>query len=106
MVDQRGFTLIEMLIVLFIISILILITVPNVTKHMSTIDNKGCEAYVHMVQGQVESYRIATNEIPTLDDLISRGYLKEGMNKCPNGVEIYIDSTGVVTLLKQRGEED
>lgn len=103
--DQRGFTLIEMLIVLFIISILILITVPNVTKHMTTIDNKGCEAYVHMVQGQVESYRIATNEIPTLDDLTTKGYLKEGMDKCPNGDQIQINSDGAVTLLKLSGEK-
>ena len=31
--NQKGFTLIEMLIVLLIISVLILITVPNLTKH-------------------------------------------------------------------------
>lgn len=51
---QAGFTLIEMLIVLLIISILILITIPNVTKHFATIDKKGCAAYITMVQGQVE----------------------------------------------------
>lgn len=44
--QQAGFTLIEMLIVLLIISILILITIPNVTKHFSTIDEKGCKAYI------------------------------------------------------------
>ena len=43
--NEKGFTLIEMLIVLFIITILILVTVPNVTKHFQTIDDKGCEAY-------------------------------------------------------------
>ncbi|NLY78916.1 MAG: prepilin-type N-terminal cleavage/methylation domain-containing protein [Lysinibacillus sp.] len=102
---QEGFTLIEMLIVLFIISILILITVPNVTKHMNTIDDKGCDAYVHMVQGQVESYRIAKNEIPTLNDLEREGYLKDGMNTCPNGNEIHIDADGTVTLGSIRGEE-
>lgn len=44
--QQAGFTLIEMLIVLLIISILILITIPNVTKHFATIDKKGCTAYI------------------------------------------------------------
>jgi len=44
--QQAGFTLIEMLIVLLIISILILITIPNVTKHFATVDEKGCKAYV------------------------------------------------------------
>ena len=50
--QQNGFTLIEMLIVLLIISILILITIPNVTKHFATIDEKGCAAYINMVQGK------------------------------------------------------
>ncbi|ETT82260.1 ComG operon protein 3 [Viridibacillus arenosi FSL R5-213] len=49
--QQKGFTLIEMLIVLFIITVLILIAIPNVTKHFSTVDDKGCKAYVSMVQG-------------------------------------------------------
>ena len=31
--NDKGFTLIEMMIVLLIISILILIAIPNVTKH-------------------------------------------------------------------------
>ena len=44
--QEKGFTLIEMLIVLLIISILILITVPNISKHFATIDKKGCDAYV------------------------------------------------------------
>jgi len=43
---QKGFTLIEMMVVLLIISVLILIAIPNVTKHSATIDDKGCEAYV------------------------------------------------------------
>lgn len=46
--QQAGFTLIEMLIVLLIISILILITIPNVTKHFATIDKKGCTAYISL----------------------------------------------------------
>lgn len=47
--QQAGFTLIEMLIVLLIISILILITIPNVTKHFATIDKKGCTAYIRII---------------------------------------------------------
>lgn len=96
--NQKGFTLIEMLIVLFIISILILITVPNVTKHMNSIDDKGCSAYLQMVQGQVESYRIDHKAIPTIADLMSEGYLKEDMDKCPNGKAISIDADGTVSL--------
>lgn len=43
--NEKGFTLVEMLIVLFIISILLLITIPNVTKHNQTIQKRAVKAY-------------------------------------------------------------
>ncbi len=61
--DEAGFTLIEMMIVLLIISVLILIAIPNVTKHSKSIDEKGCDAYVKMVQGQVEAYKMDKQNI-------------------------------------------
>jgi len=94
--QQAGFTLIEMLIVLLIISILILITIPNVTKHFATIDKKGCTAYISMVQGQVEAYRVDYMAYPTLEDLVAKGYLKENETTCPNKEEIVITHEGEV----------
>lgn len=47
--NQKGFTLVEMLIVLLIISVLIIVTIPNVTKHFASIDSKGCEAFVNKI---------------------------------------------------------
>ncbi|MGE6488439.1 competence type IV pilus major pilin ComGC [Paenisporosarcina sp. NPDC076898] len=90
---QKGFTLIEMMVVLLIISVLILIAIPNVTKHSATIDEKGCEAYIKMVQGQVEAYRIDEKSIPTIVELTTSGYLNEGETTCPNGKSIQIDAT-------------
>ena len=98
--DEKGFTLIEMLIVLFIISILILVTVPNVTKHFSSIDNKGCEAFKSMVQAQVEAYKIDYLEYPTLNQLEKAGYIEKDA-KCPNGKTVEIDTvTGKVSEKK------
>ncbi|MBD8026079.1 prepilin-type N-terminal cleavage/methylation domain-containing protein [Ureibacillus sp. Re31] len=95
---QDGFTLIEMLIVLFIISILILVTIPNVTKHFSSIDKKGCDAYVKMVQGQVEAYRIDHHTIPTMNELVEKDYINEGETSCPNGADVEIQSDGKVVV--------
>ena len=98
---QKGFTLIEMMVVLLIISVLILIAIPNVTKHSATIDEKGCDAYIKMVQGQVEAYRIDKKKIPTIDDLVQNDYLIEGETVCPNGDVVEIDSTGLVTAVTE-----
>lgn len=94
--NQDGFTLIEMMIVLLIISVLILIAIPNVTKHSATIDQKGCQAYVQMVQGQVEAYRIEIKAVPTITDLVNQKYLNADGIKCPNGKTIVI-TDGVVS---------
>ncbi|MER2153220.1 MAG: prepilin-type N-terminal cleavage/methylation domain-containing protein [Solibacillus sp.] len=49
MKNEKGFTLVEMLVVLLIISILILVTIPNVSKHFASIDEKGCDAYILVI---------------------------------------------------------
>ena len=98
--NQRGFTLIEMLIVMLIITVLIAIAIPNVTKQSSAVDEKGCKAYVQMVQGQVESYRMDMKAVPTLANLVTEGYLKTGETECPHGDAVNISVDGVVTSTK------
>ena len=91
MKNEKGFTLVEMLVVLLIISILILVTIPNVSKHFATIDEKGCNAYILMLQGQVEAYKLNNNVYPTsVSDLIDEGYVVEEELKCPDNTEIKI----------------
>ena len=98
MLNNKGFTLIEMLIVLLIISILILVTTPNVTKHFATIDQKGCDAYVAMVQGQVEAYKIDKMKFPNVSQLIQEGYIPTEEAKCPSGEAIIIREDGSVMV--------
>jgi competence protein ComGC len=98
MMNEKGFTLIEMLIVLLIISILLLITIPNIGKHESTIQDKGCQALQKMVQSQVESYKLdKDSNPPTLEDLKKDGYITT--YTCQNKKELgYDKTTGTVTL--------
>lgn len=95
--NQKGFTLIEMLIVMLIITVLIAIAIPNVSKQTTAVDEKGCTAFVQMVQGQVESYRMDERSVPTLAQLVSKDYLKADNQTCPNGDLIEISPEGVVS---------
>ncbi|MFS0689732.1 competence type IV pilus major pilin ComGC [Sporosarcina sp. 179-K 8C2 HS] len=93
--EEDGFTLIEMMIVLLIISVLVLIAIPNVTKHSKSIDDKGCEAFVKMVEGQVAAYKMEHHDNPSMQDLVDKKYLPEGA-KCPDGTEVLLEN-GEVT---------
>ncbi|ASS91899.1 MULTISPECIES: competence type IV pilus major pilin ComGC [Aeribacillus] len=94
--NEHGFTLVEMLVVLLVISILLIITIPNVMAHNKNIQNKGCEGLIDMVQGQVVAYEMEFHQTPTINDLITKGYLPNNSGKCPNGDEIEIDANGNV----------
>jgi competence protein ComGC len=93
--NEKGFTLIEMIIVLFVISILLLITIPNITSHNTVIKDKGCEALIKMVQAQVQVFEIEHDSIPTLEELKTGKYINT--DKCPGGNTIVINAaTGEV----------
>ncbi|MCM3665486.1 prepilin-type N-terminal cleavage/methylation domain-containing protein [Mesobacillus subterraneus] len=94
--NQKGFTLIEMMIVLLIISVLLIITVPNISTHSSNINTKGCEGYMKMVEAQVQAYKMDKKTTPSFAELKSEGYLKSADAKCPDGTDIEITSKGQV----------
>lgn len=95
--NERGFTLIEMMIVLLVISVLLIITIPNITKHNSTINTKGCKAFVKMVEAQVQAYEMDHQKLPTsIKDLQDNGYLNKEQTTCPNGKEVIIGTDGEV----------
>ncbi|WP_449621327.1 competence type IV pilus major pilin ComGC [Robertmurraya sp. Marseille-Q9965] len=93
--NESGFTLIEMLIVLLVISVLLIITIPNVTKNNSTINTKGCEAFVRMVEAQVQAFEMDKNRRPAdIDELKNAEYLTQ--TSCPNGEKVTIGADGSV----------
>ncbi len=65
----RAFTLIEMLIVLAIISILILLFVPNLVKEKGQVQKTGEAAIVKVVESQAQMYALDHADSPTLANL-------------------------------------
>ncbi len=89
MKNQKGFTLIEMLIVLAVISILLILTVPNLADKSSSIQSKGCDALLQMVENQVIAYEIDNGFKPDpLSDLKEEDYIET--LDCNNGTEMIV----------------
>ena len=101
--NKDGFTLIEMLIVLFIIAILLILIIPNITKNIDTAKDKSSEAYEKTVQSQVTAYEINEKDKDvTFEKLVEKHYLDGPADKAstaPNGKKIVI-ANGKATLQK------
>lgn len=85
--NDNGFTLIEMLVVLMIISVLLLIAIPSMTKNNEVAADKGCDATIKLLQTQVHAYEIEnikqnTSSL-TLEKLKEEKYVDN--ITCPNG---------------------
>ncbi|MCF6515829.1 prepilin-type N-terminal cleavage/methylation domain-containing protein [Lactobacillus sp. S2-2] len=94
---RKGFTLIEMTIVLFIISLLILIIIPNVIGQKNNAKKIHVDAMKSVVQTQVDSYlgdddsKDVTYEILEKDKYLSSKQInsarKEGIEIIDNQVK-------------------
>ena len=87
---------IEMMIVLLIISILLLVAIPNMVQNSNVAQSKGCEATMDLVQAQVGTYKVETGDYPSsLTDLVDDDYVDSV--DCPDGTSLsYESETGNV----------
>lgn len=91
MKNNKGFTILEMIIVLTIIALIFLLTLPNIQQKKEIINSTGCEALIEVVNAQILLYEIENNVSPTsIDILIDEGYLKEAQKTCPDDSSIEI----------------
>ncbi|MFT8373150.1 MAG: competence type IV pilus major pilin ComGC [Liquorilactobacillus satsumensis] len=76
----QAFTLVEMSIVLFIIGVLILIILPNISSQRERAQNVGNRALSDVVQTQADHYRNehTDKQNVTLDELKEGSYLSSG----------------------------
>ncbi len=88
---KNGFTILEMMIVMLVVALLLLITLPNIQQKEKIIRAKGCSALLEIVNSQIMLYEIDEEKTPTdIQELISKGYLKKGQDKCPDGKPVRI----------------
>lgn len=88
---KKGFTILEMILVLTVISVILLITVPNIAQKRAIINDVGCNALIEVVNGQILLFQLENGYTPSIDDLVDEGFLKENQTVCPTGERIGID---------------
>jgi competence protein ComGC len=87
----KAFTLVEMLIVLLIISILILLFVPNLSHQKDAVKTTGNSAVVKVVDSQAELYELDHTDTATLTKLVSNGNITQKQADAYN--EYYAEKT-------------
>ena len=92
MKNNRGFTLLEMVVVVIIISILFLLTIPNVSRVITSVDSKACKALTKVVDSAIVQFRLDYGSEPhSLGDLVNGGYLEPDQIRCSNGSSLSIE---------------
>lgn len=96
--NNKAFTLIEMLIVLLIISVLIILIIPNLTGKSDEVNSKGCDALIAVVQGQVDTFYLDHGRFPDdLDELVRKNYINADQKKCSKNRKVKYSNNGEVS---------
>ena len=89
--NKRAFTLLEMVVVVMIIAILFLLTIPNVSKVIDSVDNNACDALTRVVDAAIVQFKLTYGQYPnSIGDLVSAGLISPDQQTCSNGKSIYI----------------
>lgn len=102
--SDKGFTLIEMVIVLFVISVIMLLVIPNLSKSKKSIDTTGNEAFVTVVQTQLDLYLMTEDsagltDANTFDLLGTEKYLNDSqVEQAKQNLKV---TDGVVAMKKE-----
>ena len=87
---ERGFTLVEMVVALFIVSVVMAIALPNLQKAGVNAVYTGCEGNQKVIRAALTEYYLANNQFPPesdtagiLNDLKKNGYI-DSIPVCPS----------------------
>ena len=92
---NKGFTLIELVIVVLIIAALAAIAIPRISSSATTAKNSVCETNVDVINTQIELYKANTGSWPSaLTDVTgSTDYFPDGTPACPYATAYAMDAT-------------
>lgn len=97
--SQIGFTIIELLIVLAVISIILAIAVPNYVRSREESRKNSCIANLRQINSAIDQWaienKISTGTVPSdSDEEEIYSYLKGSRPRCPGGGTYTIHAVG------------
>ena len=100
--EQAGFTMIELILVVVIISVFAAVAIPRFTENQASAIAAADSQNIAIIQKQAELYNINNGSYPgflTDTDFNNETYFANGIPTSPTGSDYLIDpTTGVVSL--------
>jgi prepilin-type N-terminal cleavage/methylation domain-containing protein len=111
--NQQGFTLIELAVAVFVISVLIAIALPNLRGAGVKAQKVSCEGNQRLLRAQLENYYLTEKGYPTgttdeerIKSMVDLGYIQAAPS-CPSGgsyvITVSPDKTSVTVSCTVHG---
>jgi len=95
--SKKAFTVLEMIVVVMIVAVLFLLTVPNVSNVMDSVDNNACKAMTKVVDAAIVQFKLTYGQYPnSINDLVNAGFLDNEQTNCSNGKSLYLNNNHAV----------
>lgn len=74
--NKKGFTLVELMVVVAIIGVLVAIAVPVYNNSQATAKKNACLSNIRIIEGAIEMYKAEEGSAPADMDALLDGYIK------------------------------